>query len=348
MMRSGWFRGVALLLILSLPLFVAGCGLFKTKTEIDPPPAETEGGADIQTIAPAEEMAGSGKTAPVTLYFKDSDGYVAPITMDLPFSEGIAKRSLEYMVDGGPVTEMLPAGFKALLPKNTTMTVDIDAKEKLATVDFSKQFADYAASDERKILEAVTWTLTGFPSVDKVRLQIAGQDLVEMPVAGMPLDEPVSRAIGINVEQAAGVPISEASPVTLYFLNETSQGYRYYVPVTRLIEQPQDIAMAALQQLIKGPGEQSKLQEVIAPSAEILGVDQSDGLVTVNFGNQILSSDNTVPAETLQSVVQSLADSTGGDKVQIMVDGSVQVVASDHTDYGRPVSKEAHINPLRL
>ncbi|MEK0397438.1 GerMN domain-containing protein, partial [Lactobacillus delbrueckii] len=81
----------------------------------------------------------------------------------LPESKSIAKQALEYLVQDGPVSNLLPNGFRAVLPANTQLSVDV--KDGLATVDFSGDFKDYQAHDEQKILESVTWTLTQFDSI---------------------------------------------------------------------------------------------------------------------------------------------------------------------------------------
>ncbi len=352
MARYRWIRGVALVGLISLPFLLAGCGLFKSadsKQQIDPPPAEQgSSGLNDQTMNPTTQDT-SAKSAKITLYFKDANGYVAPVTMNLPFVQSIAKEALQYMVQGGPEEGNLPAGFTALLPKGTMIKgINLDLNQQLAVVNFSKEFSHYDAKDERKILEAITWTLTGFPSINQVQLWVEGQPLKEMPVAQMPLDSPLTRSMGINLERTAGIDFSQSTPVTLYFENQTDDNFDYLVPVTRMIARTNDIASATLAQLIKGPSQGSKLQGVIAAQTQVLKVKDAEGLVTVNLGDQILGLDQKVPAKSLQSVVLSLTENTGDSKVQIMVNGSVKVDASDATNLSQPVSKPEHLNPYKL
>ena len=70
----------------------------------------------------------------------------------------------------------------------------------MATVDFSKEFKDYQAEDEMKILQSITWTLTQFDSIEKVKLQMNGHPLEEMPVNGTPISGELSRNDGINLD----------------------------------------------------------------------------------------------------------------------------------------------------
>ena len=67
---------------------------------------------------------------------------------------------MEYLVANGPVTDMLPNDFRAVLPEDTELSVNI--KDGVATVDFSKEFKNYQPEDEMKILQSITWTLTQF------------------------------------------------------------------------------------------------------------------------------------------------------------------------------------------
>lgn len=346
MKQYKWIRWAAAVGMVAL--LASGCsplGKKEQSQQIDPPPA----GADA--------MATSGKVSQtmanpmqVTVYAKDEKGFVAPIAVQVEKSQGAARKALEYMVDGGPVQGRLPAGFTSLLPKGTEIKgINIVEDQKLAIVDFSKMFADYNLQDERKIMEAVTWTLTGFPSVEKVQLRVEGKPLKEMPVGGTPLDEPLTRAIGINVEKPESVEYGQSTPVTLYFLNQNQENYSYYVPVTRLVPRTDNVAEAVIRQLIAGPDQKKGLVAVMAPGAELLKVDKTEELITVNFSDKMLGPDKKAPAEALKAVVLSLTENTNAAaKVQILVNGDAKVSATDNQSYAKPVSRPQTVNQLKL
>lgn len=343
----GWVAVPAVIMLLA-----SGCSLIKSEDAtqgIDPPPA----GANVDAGQPSQPV-NAAENAPqpqteVTVYFKDEKGFVAPLSMRIPKSESIAQKSLELMVDGGPGQAMLPKGFTALLPKGTQVKpLNIVADQKLAIVDFSKEFANYNVQDERKIMEAITWTLTGFPTIDKVRIRIEGKDLKEMPVDGTPMDEPLTRAMGINLEKVKGVDYGRSTPVTLYFQNQTAANYKYFVPVTRMIERTDNVALAAVKELIKGPQEADGLLAVMNPGTEVINVNEQNNVVTANFNDMLLGADKKAPADALESVVLSLSENAGGKQVQIMVNGDAKVVADDQTNYSRPVSRPLHVNEYKM
>ena len=182
-------------------LFLSGCGLFGTETtkKVDPPKE-----AEVTDKKVTEETTSKGEKAEATLktelYLVDKNGYVVPQTLHLPKTTSVATQALQYLVANGPVTDLLPNDFRAVFPEDTEISVDIK-KDGVAVVNFSNEFKNYQPEDETKILEAVTWTLTQFDTVDKVKLQMNGHPLTEMPVNGTPISENLSRATGINMIQ---------------------------------------------------------------------------------------------------------------------------------------------------
>ena len=160
------------------------------------------------------------------LYVFDHQGYVIPITIPLPYTESVARQALEYLVVDGPVTPYLPDGTRAVLPAGTEVDVNITG-DGTAIVDFSKEFATYAPEDEKGILEALTWTLTQFESINDIVIWINGYPQDYMPVNQTPISKQLSRKDGINVEVARGTYVGNSSAVTLYFLGTSPSGSIY-------------------------------------------------------------------------------------------------------------------------
>lgn len=328
---------------------ISGCSLGGTtgSAHIDPPQDVAAGG----TVA-VSAAAVATNSFQATLFVRDTDGYIVPLGVKLPYeTPDVAKRTLQYMVKGGPGEDLLPEGFSSVLPEGTeVMSLDIDATTKTATIDFNKAFGGYEEAEERQILEAITWAMTSYPSVEYVQLWVEGKALREMPVAMTPLNEPLSRKFGINVERASGVDFTRATPVTLYFLNQTADNFTYYVPVTRLIGWTQDVATATVAELVKGPLETSKLDAVFLPTVAAENTVSLDGeSIKVNFDAALAGSGEKLPVEGLQAVVLSLTESSPTKGVQITVDGAAQVIATDDQNYGTaPVTRPKVVNPLEL
>lgn len=333
-------------------LLTSGCSMFKSEEgqQIDPPPNVTGASGAVKGVTAVPGGATVEQGIQVTLYMKDMYGYVAPVSVRVPKTVAVAKTTLEYMVDDGASKGLVPAGFKGLLPKGTkVLGLDINKEKKTATVDFSKEFTQsYNATDERKMLEAVTWALTGFPDVKEVWIRVEGKELKEMPQGGLPVDGALSRGMGINLERAEGAEFGQTTPVTLYFLGQTDSNFTYYVPVTRMIKRTNDSIKATLEQLIAGPSDRSRLSSVMAKTVDVPKVEAADGLITVNFTDTLLGPDKKAPGEALQSVVLSLTELAGESKVQIKVNNDVKVNATDNQVYSKPVSRPVNVNPIKM
>ncbi|MGG6311797.1 GerMN domain-containing protein [Paenibacillus macerans] len=346
-------RNTAAVSAISLPLLLSGCGMFggNSSAQIDPPPADVEtqmlegGGSVKQTSFMTEEALS-------TVYLENEYGKLAPVALHLPEGEASMKlnRMLELLVQDGSYAGLLPAGFNGVLPAGSEIkAVTVKKDEKLAVVEFNKAFAGYDAADERKILEAVTWTLTGTPDVEKVQLWMEGEKLNEMPVNGTPLDRPLSRSFGINLELNAESGLSQTSPVIVYFSAATPDGVQYFVPVTRFVPAGNDRVKAALGELLKGPQKNDGLERVVTDNTKLDNVEVSkDGIVTVSLQDDMFEAGEKLPAQMMQSLVLTVTENADDSKVRIWLNGQKEVVGMDNQTYSEPVMRPETINEIPL
>ncbi|USG64178.1 GerMN domain-containing protein [Brevibacillus ruminantium] len=334
-------------------LLLSGCGLFgpeKEATSIDPPPqsevaVETPGAHSPADAAAGEPVAATQGSAERTVYLLDANGYVVPVSLTLPKEEGVAKQVLTYMVQDGPVQSMLPSGFSAVLPKGTQVK-GLVIKDGVATVDFSKEFRKYDDKQEKKIVDAVTRALTEFSNVKSVQIWINGTPLAEMPANNTPLSL-LDRNQGLNLELAEGAVPGKTTSVTIYFQGQLDDKRTYFVPVTRLVPETENVAKATVEELIKGPKEGSQLFSSLLRTTRILDVRQENSLVTVNLSDDILKYDEGREAspDALESLVLSISDSTGAKNVQLLVEG--KPLTSGNFDFTKPVSRPIQINSMQ-
>ncbi len=339
--------------LISAVLF-AGCGILDgASEEIDPPATVTyteEGETEGKKTGKEEKKDKKSKdakeeTVMTELYLIDKNGYVVPRTLALPGTKSVAKQALEYLVKDGPVAELLPDGFRAVLPPGTEMSVDI--KDDTAVVDFSNEFKNYDAKDEQKILQAVTWTLTQFEPVEKVQLRINGEKLTEMPVAGTPVGDVLTRAQGINMDTTGALDITNTKAVTVYFLAGEESSY-YYVPVTRRVSKDTDNIVGIVNELKKGPSPASNLLTDFVPEVALIDEpDVADGEVILNFNEFVYGSfedEKIISRHLLNTLVLSLTEQEGIDKVSIMVNGKAELVTEDGKKLAEPVTRPENVN----
>lgn len=329
-------------------LLLSGCGLFgkEVQKKVDPPKevTVTDTAPTKETTGKSEEVEGKVKTE---LYLINKDGLVVPQTLTLPKTTSVAKQALEHLVANGPVTDMLPNDFRAVLPEETQISVNI--KDGVAVVDFSKEFKNYQPEDERKILESITWTLTQFDSVNKVKLQMNGHELTEMPVNGTPISENLSRATGINIDTAGVIDITNTKPVTVYYIGGEEDSY-YYVPVTKRVNTSEkDNVVAVINELVKGPNAKSNLASEFMPDVELLEKPKvEDGKVTLNFNESIYGSfeEKIVSEHLLNALVLSLTEQKGLgiESVAVTVDGKAELVNDKGEKLSEPVTRPEKVN----
>ncbi|QIC08006.1 spore gernimation protein [Brevibacillus sp. 7WMA2] len=335
-------------------ILMTGCGLFGPSKETSVPiqtPSIT--GADPNPLQITEEQTGEEtqgavtQTTKRTVYLQDTNGFVVPVSLILPKAEGPAKQVLSYMVKGGPVETLKPQGFEALLPEGTKI-LGMSIKEGKATIEFSSEFKNYKAVDEQKILDAITRSMTEFDTVKDIAIWVNGQPLSEMPANGTPISL-LNRQQGINTELVEGAHPGRTSAVTIYFQSQLDDKRTYFVPVTRLIPETQDMSKAVVEELIKGPKEGSPLFSSLLRTTKVLGVEQQKDTVVVNLSNDILKYDKGKEAnpEAMESLVLSLTENTDIKKVQVQVEGKPLTQAGS-MKFDQPVSRPLQINAFEL
>ncbi|MBU8905091.1 GerMN domain-containing protein [Desertibacillus haloalkaliphilus] len=361
-MRNLFRTGVPVILLLSLSLIVSACnfGADETLNEMDSPPVdyidegeplETDMDGDAPLVEEGEateDVDENSMTDTVTreLYLLDQDGLVVPQTMELPKEEGAIKQSLEYLVEGGPITNELPSGFRAVIPSGTE--VDVHLEDGVAIVDFSPEFEEYLPEDEMKILQAITWTATQFEEVDRVQIRINGYEQETMPVNDTPIGEGFSRANGINLETEGVVDLVNSKGVTLYFLSQQGDN-TYYVPVTRRVAKSNDQStyQTVVSELLNGPSSHSTLLTDIRYGVELIDEpDYQNGVVTLNFNEALLnqSEGEALSEDVLNMLVLSLTEQEGVEQVALHVNGESEILKASGEPLAEPVSRPTRVN----
>lgn len=342
-----------LLVISASVVWLAGCqwGDGKAQQTIDPPPEVTVVDEEA-TLSDKEQSKESEQTKEETektvlreLYLLDEKGMLVPTVLKVPHTTSVAKQSVEYLVKNGPVTELLPEGFQAVLPAGTEV-LSVNLVGDTIVVDFSPEFKEYKAEEEEKILQSITYTLTQFDQIKKVKLQINGHELKEMPVNHTPMDEGVSRLEGINFENESINDVTQTYPVIVYFLTK-KENAQYFVPVTRRVQEQLDPIEATVQEVLKGPSVQSGLLTPLKEEVKLVEKPKyENGVVTLNFNDAILNNnkENKIADEIVQSLVLSLTEQEGIEKVAILVNGQTQVQQASGKLLTEPVARPKNVN----
>lgn len=353
-------RTVLVLIISALMIFLTGC--FKGEQSLKPV-STTNDGTAVEEKKEPKVIGKADGDKPETdkkeedkkekiienvarqLYLIDANGLVVAQTIEIPGtdSKAVATQALEYLVKEGPITSLLPNGFQAVIPAGTEI-IGLNLKEDgTMIVDVSDEFKNYDAKDEVKILQAITYTLTQFENVEKVKLWINGHPQDEMPVNGTPIQSGYSRANGINIIDSDAIDLINSKAVTMYYPKEHNNN-RYFVPVTKHVENEDDRLFGSIiKSLIEGPSYETNLSHVFNDKTLLKSEPKlKDGVLEVIFSKEILKDADqaVISDEVIETLVRTLTEQAAVDAVDIKVENMKMLVNENGEAYDTPVTKK--------
>lgn len=214
-----------------------------------------------------------------------------------------------------------------------TKVLNISRSAKDLTVNFSREFLSFAGSiGEIVAVGSIVNTLVQFPEIDRVKIQVDGQDL----------SGPSGMTRGFMTEFKNNIaPAQEIRDIVLYFADQDGS---FVHPEARQIRVDPDISetefiKVALLELISGPT-QSTLYRTIPQETNVRSVVLDGDLVKVDFSEEIISKHwggATGEAMTVNSLVATL---TGfPDIKQVLLTTEGKPLAIEHMVIDRPLSR---------
>jgi len=323
-------------------LMLSGCGIYSNGLPSSKEQAMTDQAKPKHLGEQNDNKKKSEKNAVERqLYLVDAHGHVTPQVFHLPQSNEVAKQALTYLIQGGPVSNMLPDGFQAVIPADTTFSLNLD-KDGTLYADFSKEFTDYKAANEQQIMQSITWTLTQFDNIKRVKLSVDGKPLHVMPVAQTPVPtQGLTRADGINIVKNYAGEVTSSSSMVVYYTAQSSAGNTYYVPITERYDNSKDMYTALVDALKQAPVGDNAIQ---APFNSDVALTEKPsindkGVVTLDFNDYLYadSSKKAISDQALNCLVLTFANGLAVDKVSIEVGGKTQVVTESGKSLAQPV-----------
>lgn len=197
-------------------------------------------------------------------------------------------------------------------------------------LDFDESYVKQDPIVEVLCRAAVVRTLTQIKGIDTITFSVQGEtltDAVGLPVGAMTADSFIDNA---GTEINAYVE----TEFRLYFANEAGDAL---TEVSRNVIYNSNISMEqqVVEELIRGPLKDGQAgNEVgyptINPAVTILGVTVRDRVCYVNLSEEFLTPVYNVTSQvTLYSIVNSLVELPGVNKVQISIEGDTNVTYRD-------------------
>lgn len=256
------------------------------------------------------------------MYFKNGDGYLVPVMKKIPWEEGIAKVTLNNMIDSPELREILSlTGLSPVIPAGTEITgITIDQESGLCKVDFSEQALNHdSEKEEENFIKGVVYTLTEFSAIEEVQILIAGKELPTLQY-GSDISKPMARA-DINL---IGNSDYGSSKVTVYYKGIADDELEYFIPVTIPTLAPVPNVYSALDVLFEGPPELSGLYSDIPKGIELHGVEVKDGTAYVDITYDSLEgSEDKAFINIVKNIGLTLGQFKEIETVELLVDGEI-------------------------
>lgn len=276
-----------------------------------------------------------------TFYYVNENGLLVPFTRTIPWEEGIAKAAIENLVDTPQLRlKLKDKGLKPSLPAETEV-LGMTIYDGTAKVDLSADFLTCKEkSTEKNALDALVYTLTEFPTIERVQLYIEGKPY-NCPKGN---NERILYREKINLEPSDSK--TKTQPITLYFKSVNNYGDQsYFIPVTRLVENVDDVLKCTLDELIAGPMDDMGLLPVLPKDTKVLNVKQDGSEVTVDFSKEVKGYGGGIDTEQtlVNSVVLTISQFDKIESVNVLVEGKTDVLP-EGTVLDKPILKPIYIN----
>lgn len=189
----------ALAALLVLAALLIGCGSADdvkdggpVTTQPGPATTVTPGGSTTSSESQATTTTTPGETIQLNVYFTWNEK-VATAHRQVPYTKEVAKAAMEELLKG-PNAQEKEVGMFTTVPANT-LFLGIAVKDKVATVDLSKEYESGGGTLSMSLrLAQVVYTLTQFPTIDAVQFKLDGKPVEVFGGEGLILDHPVGRA----------------------------------------------------------------------------------------------------------------------------------------------------------
>lgn len=249
------------------------------------------------------------------IYLLSNDGLVVPVTVSFEEKEGLADE-LYYVISLLKEDSNLDKNLKGVINKDASIT-ELIIHNKVLTVGFSKEFLNYQAKNELRIVEAIVWTLSQYDEINAVNLNVDGKLLTKMPVGKTPLPKDMTKDIGINNHVFPGL-LNTKRVVTYY--QKTIGEEVMFVPVSNNLYEDSISVFLELSlkktPIIYGLTPSKELQD-----AEIVSVSESDGNIQVELTSYCLIEEDLVDYDVFYALSVALSSYRSDSTISIIVEG---------------------------
>lgn len=223
------------------------------------------------------------------IYLLDSKNYISRTKIPIKTNkktEQLIKDLIEVMIEDGKKQNIIPNGFKAIIPTGTILN-KLSIDDNVVKLDFSKEFLDTTNLYEEKMIEAIVFTITNIDDIKGVMIYIEGELLTKLPHSGKNLPTLLTREIGINKIYDIN-NVNNIYDSTVYYVGKFNDNY-YYTPITKYTNKEQDRIKVIIEELTSGPVYQSNLMSFLNVNTKLTNYEIKEQQANLYFNSYILN-----------------------------------------------------------
>lgn len=255
------------------------------------------------------------------IFLLDANNYLAltKVIIDSKDIESLAKELIHVLIIGGEGESKIPSGFKSII-SNETKINSIKYDNGILKVNLSKDFLDFNAEYEEKIIESIVFTLTSIDGVDKIIIYKDGEILSKLPHSGKLMPSTFDRTYGINKRYDIN-NMKDIDGVTVYYINKYNDNY-YYVPVTSYSNDDRDSISIIIEQLSSDFIYTDGLMSFMNHQVELINFNILDDKMILEFNDAIFNdfTEKDILEEVIYTISLSIQDNYDVDEIVISVE----------------------------
>ncbi len=255
------------------------------------------------------------------VYLLDKQELVARVNLMVSDNKDILNRIKEIisiLTINSNESEYIPTNFYAIIPSGTILN-NLSLENGLLKLDFSKNFLNTNKDKERKLIEAIIYSLTEIPEVKNILIFIEGEQLIELPFSKEKLPSVLNKDFGIN-KVVEITSLKDTSKTTIYYGAKENDKF-YYVPITYIANTDKEKVEIIIEKLKSAPIYESNLISYLHTSTEITNYEILENEIKLSFNEYLLDEINNseIIEEVQYTIFLSIRDTYDVEKVEFNV-----------------------------
>lgn len=215
-------------------------------------------------------------------------------------------------------TNIFPDSLVATIPENARL-LGVEIDDKIAILDFSKEFLEVDNDMETKVFESIVFSLIDLKKIEGVIIKVEGEQLGNYPNSKALLPKILTKDIGINKEYNI-FRRKDINKVVIYYL-ESIDNVNYYVPVTKYLNDSRDKVKIIIDNLTTSYIYEPGLSSLLKSTTSLKSFNEEDNVMFLDFDDNIYGDRNMIEEDVFNMISYSVFANYEVESIVFAVDG---------------------------